>query len=253
MAVGQAFNVQFKPGDVIYGNSTSRIAYINSLPAGVADHLRSVGQYVICDEFNNRTFGVVPPTATSLNDYGVGQTPNSKAAINSNITHHQTTAAYLSPLQKAAVQEYYEALRGSKHSPLQAVKLNMPTILAKGNATKEDLAFRRACKFGLQFIIENRKGTVHFSLDVPAHYGVAGNRIDNLDVVTKQQHAGHVPITTSELRCIYRNRDAWCPQPGGANTRVRFYFNLIEVNPPWIDAPAVWAVYEAHRVMKGKA
>ena len=248
MAVGQAFNIQFKPGDLIYGNSQSRAAYVNSLPAATALHLRSVGQYLICDEYNNRTFGQVP-----VQDFGIGQQPNSKAAINANMAHHQTNAPYLDVLQRAALQEYYDALNGSKYSPVQAVKMNMGTILAKGNASREDIAFRRACKFGLQYVIENRKGTVHFSLDVPPHYGVPGNRVDSLDVATKQQHAGHVPITTSELRCVYRNRATWCPPAGGVLTRVRFYFNLIEVNPPWIDDPAEWAVYEAHRVLKGKA
>lgn len=242
MAVGQAFNQQFKAGDVVYGISQARAPYVNSLPANVAHHLRSVGQYLICDELNNRTFGFTNPL-----DFGVGQVPSTKANINSNLTHYDQ-AAYLIPLQKAALDEYYDALKGTKHAPLKAVKMSIAAAQAKGNQSLDDLVFRRACKFGLQFVIEQKKGTVHFVLDVPAAYGVPGNRIDSLDVVTKGQHAGHVPITTSELRCCYRNRAAWIP-----SGRLKFYFNLLEVNPPWVDDPAIWAIYEAHRIQKGKA
>jgi hypothetical protein len=239
--MAKSFNQQFKAGDVIYGISQARGPYINSLPPHVAHHLRSVGQFLICDEYNNRTFGAVPGW-----DFGVGQTPGSKANIKANLAHHQQ-APYLEDLQKAALQEYYDALKGSKYAPLEAVKLKIATISAKGNQNAADLVFRRACKFGLQFVIEQKKTTVHFILDLPAFYNVPGNRIDNLDVVTKGQHVGHVPITTSELRCCYRNRAAWIP-----SGRLKFYFNLQEVNPPWVDEPAVWAIYEAHRIQKGK-
>ena len=141
--------------------------------------------------------------------------------------------------------EYYDALRGTRYAPLKAVKTKITTVLAKGNQNTEDLVFRRACKFGLQFVIEQKKGTVHFVLDVPVAFGVPGNRIVSLDVVKKGQHAGHVPITTSELRCCYRNRNAWIP-----TGRLKFYFNLNEVNPPWVEESNDWAIYEAHRIQK---
>jgi hypothetical protein len=207
----------------------------------VVHHLRSVGQYVICDEFNNRTFGFTNPW-----DFGVGQSPNSKANIRSNLAHHRQ-AGYLNPLQKAGVEEYYDALKSTKYAPLKAVKMKITDVLAKGNQNMEDIVFRRACKAGLQYVIELKKGTVHFALDVPVAFGVPGNRIDSMDVVQKGQHAGHVPITTSELRCCYRNRANWIP-----SGRLKFYFGQIEVNPPWEDEPEIWAVYEAHRINKGK-
>lgn len=241
MPVGQPFHQQFKAKDVIYGISQARAPYVNSLPLGVAHHLRSVGQFLICDELNNRTFGQVP-----MQDFGVGQSPSTKTRIKANLAHHQQ-ANYLSPLQKVALKEYYDALKSTKYAPLEAVKTKIAMATAKGNQNIEDLVFRRACKFGLQFVIEQQKGSVHFVLDVPAAFAVPGNRIDSLDVVTKGQHAGHVPITTSELRCCYRNRAAWI-----ASGRLKFYFNLLEVNPPWVEEPAVWAIYETHRIQKGK-
>ncbi len=240
MAVGQPFNQQFKAGDVVYGISQARAPYVSSLPANVATHLRGIGQFVICDEYNNRTFGFNNPM-----DFGVGQSPGTRAGISSNLAHHKTVA-YLQPLQKAALKEYYDALKGSKHAPLDAVKMRIAKVQAKGNQNHEDLVFRRACKFGLQYVIELKKGTVHFVLDAPAYMGLPGNRINSLDVATKTQHAGHVPITTSELRCCYRNRATWIP-----SGRLKFYFNLLEVDPPWVQDPAEWAIYEAHRINKG--
>jgi len=240
MAVGQPFNQQFNAGDVIYGISQARSPYISSLPPNSANYLRSVGQFVICDEFNNRTFG-----KAGVEDFALGS-PSNKNNIKTNLAHH-AQATHLNPLQKAALKEYYDALEGSRHAPLEAVKTKIAAIHAKGNSNAEDLVFRRACKFGLQYVMDIMKGKVHFVLDVPAFMALPGNRIDSLDVVTKGQHAGHVPITTSELRCCYRNRDGWI-----SSGRLKFYFNLIEVNPPWVDEPAVWAIYEAHRIQKGR-
>jgi hypothetical protein len=239
MAVGQPFKQQFKAADVIYGIGQARVPYVNSLPAFVADYLRSVGQFLFCDELNNRTFGKVP----GAEDFVVGQWPSTKARIEANLAHHRQVNS-LSPLQQAALKEYYDALKGTKYAPLKAVETKIAEAAAKGNQNIEDLVFRRACKFGLQFVIEQKKRTVHFVLDVP---GVPGNRIQSLDVVTRVQHAGHVPITTSELRCCYRNRATWI-----ASGRLKFYVNLVEVNPPWVDDPAVWAVYEAHRIQNGR-
>jgi hypothetical protein len=237
MAVGQPFHQQFKAGDVIYG--VHRAPYVNSLPEGVAHYLRSVGQFLYCDEYNDRTFNQV----AGLD--GAASPPESKSNIQANLVTHEQ-AAYLSPLQQAALQEYYDALKGTRYAPLDAVKMKIKEVTAKGNYGTADQVFRRACKFGLQFVIQ-KGGTVHFVLDLPPSAGAPGNRIDSTDVVTKGQHKGHVPITTSELRCCYRNRANWLP-----SGRLKFYCNLVQVNPPWVDEPAVWAVYEAHRIQKGK-
>lgn len=239
MPVGTPFNQQFRAGDVIYGVSLARVPYINSLPPTTAPFLRANGQYVICDEFNNRTFGSVP-----VQDFGVGRLPDSTANIQANLGLHDN-AAYLSALQKAALREYYEALAGTKYAPLQAVRVSLARTQAKGNVSREDLVFRRACKFGLHYIIEKQKRTVHFVLDLPPAWGMPGNRINSLDVVLKSPHAGHVPITTSELRACYRNRNNWIP-----SGRLKFYFNLLEVNPPWVDDAAAWRLYEAYRIQK---
>ncbi len=242
MAIGQSFHAQFKPGDVLYGISQARAPYVSTLPGGIANHLRSVGQYIICDEYNNRTFNSVN---TTISPSRATMSPQTKNAIKSNLARNQD-ATNLDDLQKAALAEYYEALAGSAHAPLAAVKVPASILAMKGNQDSADLAFRRACKFGLEYVIKTKQHTVHFVLDVPAFMGVPGNRIDSSDVVDKAQHGGHVPITTSELRCCYRNREDWI-----GSGRLKFYFNLLEVNPPWVDDPGIWAAYEAHRILKG--
>lgn len=251
MAIGQTFRQQFKAGDVVYGISQARAPYINSLDPAVAPHLRASGHYLICDEFNNRTFGHVMGHDIAP---GVGLQLNTKTAIKTNLGHHRhgvtdptqhTFVVDMNRLQRAALEDYYEALSGTKYAPLKAVKLSTGKVLDKGNQNKEDLVFRRACKFGLQYFIEHKKANVHFVLDVPAYMNVPGNRLNSEDIVFKVQHAGHVPITTSELRCCYRNRMAWVP-----TGRLKFYFNLVEVNPPWVGEAEIWAHYERHRYYK---
>jgi len=59
-------------------------------------------------------------------------------------------------------------------------------------------------------------------------------------MVSKAWHDNRVPTTTSELRCCYRNRDRWIP-----TGRLRFYQNLVEVEPPSVANRAVWARYDS--------
>ena len=155
----------------------------------------------------------------------------------------------MSPAGQKAATEYYNALKGSKYAPLKAVKLSVAQAAEKGNSNLQDLLFRRACKFGMDYVIRQQKGTVHFVLDIPEgpNGQLSGNIIDSLDVVEKKHHSGHVPITTSELRCCFRNRGDWIP-----SGRLKFYFNLLEVNPPWVDHPDNWEQYTARRMQKGK-
>src|SRR5262249_11174233 len=148
------FNQQFIEGDVIYGISQARAPYVSSLPRGVADTLRAIGRFLICDEYNNRTFG-----ANREDGCNTSQFPRSRQIIEANLTFHET-AAYLNPDQKAALQEYYDALAGSKYAPLKAVETKIIEAQRKGNRDLTDLVFRRACKFGLQFVIEQKQNTV---------------------------------------------------------------------------------------------
>lgn len=116
MAIGDPFDVQFNRGDVLYGISQARAPYINSLPGNLVTELRADGDYVICDEFNNRTFN------KTNNDYGLLEGPSSKKNIRANVRHHRETE-YLTPRQKATLKQYYDALKGSKSGLFSALDL----------------------------------------------------------------------------------------------------------------------------------
>lgn len=243
MPVGVPFNQQFYAGDVIYGVSQARAPYINSLPPHLVHSLRAYGHYVICDEYNNRTFNY-PPNQNFVPGYETMDNPVNKHNINNNLDLNMTL---LNDRQQSSVTAYYEALAGTRYAPRKAVKMNLEKAQRKGNAELGDLVFRRACKFGLEYVIRCKVNTIHFALDVPPHWNFPNDKIDYESIVTKEKFDGRVPITTSELRCCYRNRHAWIP-----TGRLKFYHNLIEVEPPWEEAPEVWAVYEAHRIRKGR-
>lgn len=240
------FAQNYEVGDVIYGASQARGPYMNSLPQNVRDLAYSLGAFLICDEYNNRTFGKRPVGMNqgALQDMNLSL-PNSKQAIKTNVSHHDA-CPILTTNQKTACQHYYKALSGSDRAPLKSVKVKPSALAGKGNSSMEDLVFRRACKFGIEYIIMTMGKTVHFALDMPAFYGMPGNVQDSMDVVMKTQHGGHVPITTSELRCCYRNWMTW-----GATGRLKFYANLQECNPPWVTHPEIWAIYKRHRIEKG--
>jgi len=237
MAVGDAFGTQFNPGDVVYGASQARGPYMNSLPALVKTNCEAAGMWLICDNFNNRTFnrpGTVGPN---------GQNPSSKANIQNNLTENDNDPN-INANQHQALQDYYDALSQSSRRPTKAVRMKLAEAQAKGNQDQVDLAFRRACKFGLEYFITTLQVTVHFALDLPAWYGQGAYQNDH-DLVGKTQFNGHVPITTSEIRCCFRNRNAWIP-----TGRLKFYKNLAEVDPPWVTNPAPWQAYDAERYRK---
>ena len=81
--------------------------------------------------------------------------PDSKRAIKGNVAHHRQSDT-LTPLEKAALQEYYDALKGITYAPLKAMELRIIEVTRKANLDHADLAFQRACKFGREFVIMTR-------------------------------------------------------------------------------------------------
>jgi thiamine pyrophosphokinase len=118
---------------------------------------------------------------------------------------------------------------------------------ALGGAEKADLegllAIRRACKFGIEFAVTSHYKKVHYVLD-------AITMTDVLNKTTFPLYSGKdgVPITTSELRFLFRN---WNRFKGTG--RVVFYSGFNAVQPPWetgnFDG---WAAYALHLIEKAK-
>ena len=102
-------------------------------------------------------------------------------------------------------------------------------------------AIQRACKFGIDYILQNLKGAqVHYIVD----------EIVLNDVVAKEKMGlwtgkVGVPITTSELRFIFRNWNRF-----RNNKDFCFYLNYRKVGAPWETSPQTWFKYAVHRIQK---
>lgn len=251
------FAQNFNIGDVVYGISASRAPYIASLPGDTAAYCRDSGAYVICDEFNNRSFlGLTNDQLGVTRDHtqyaSTIKNPVSINDIRYNLDFYQSGRglAVLSEEQKIVVKVYYDALNNSRRSPEKALA-DAPQKRHANNDSVTMFAIRRACKFGLEHNINVRKVCIHFVLDIPYQPGM---NMDDQQVVNKVKfnganpstdEAASVPITFSELRCCYRSRAVWMP-----TGRLKFYSNLNEVPAPWVSAPAVWQQYDAYRANK---
>ena len=253
------FAQNFEIGDVVYGISQSRAPYIASLPGDTASYCRDAGAFLICDEFNNRTFLGLPDKELGVTSDHTAypstiKNPESMNDVRYNLDFYQQGRglAVLSEEQKIAVRAYYDALSTSRRSP-EASLQDAQRKRMKNNDSITMFAIRRACKFGLEHNIMVRKQTVHFALDIPH---APGTNMDDQQIVDKQRFSGPnpapatdpaaaVPITFSELRCCYRNRAAWIP-----TGRLKFYSNLHEVPPPWVTSPLIWQQYETSRANK---
>jgi len=241
------FAQNFLLGDVVYGLSRAREPYVASLPLAFKNNCMNQGAYVSCDHFNNRSWlknamSTVPTnTATQIQnnlDWNLGKLPGSGLPLNVN--------------QKAELQAFYDGLLADpSRTPTRDLAMTPKQLTKKGNSELQYLQIRRACKFGIDYII-TRGNTVHFVLDIPQHdaHGddmdaLSGNYMLAKDVIKKKRIGGHVPITTSELRLCYRNWGTW-----GPTGHLKFYQSLNEVQAPWVTSPAAWQQYDNHRQLK---
>lgn len=135
----------------------------------------------------------------------------------------------------------------------RALPTDLPGILAfvKKSADNNDeviaasifLAIRRACKFGIEYVTQVNNGTVHYVLDGINMTDVIG-RLDR----PRPGNIRGVPITTSELRYLFRN---WHRLQALHDTRkLIFWRNRAPALPPWESDPKSWLVYAQHRLEK---
>ena len=259
------FAQNFAIGDVVYGLSQSRSPYVNSLNPTVRQYCAETGAFMTLDEYNNRSFlgmtskefGVAPMTPGTYDKpyEDTVRDPQTMTDINYNLDfyEHGRGIAALGEEQKQAARAWCDQLANSARSPEGSIA----TTEKQRKRNNDNITMKmipRACKYGLEYMIMARGQTVHFVLDIPHSLG---NQINMADVVAKRRLGGGgapapatdlaamVPITFSELRCCYRNRDRWMP-----TGRLKFYLNLAEVPAPWISSPALWQTYEDARARK---
>lgn len=252
------FAQNFTIGDVVYGLSQSRGPYINSLGADLAAYCRETGAFLICDEFNNRSFLGSPDKEFGAGNADLASTvksPTSMDDINYNLDfyEHGRGISALGEEQKDAARRFYDALSSSRRSPETSLA-SRPKTRATNNDNVTSQMIRRACKFGLEHMIMVRHQTVHFALDIPYQPGVSINMThvvnkEKLDgggaLAAADDQAAMVPITFSELRCCYRYRNDWMP-----TGRLKFYLNCNEVQAPWVSNPPLWQQYADARAQK---
>ncbi len=243
--IGQAFNQLFTAGDVIYGISQPRGRYTRTLLAGVvgrdAQTLIDEGNFTICDHYNNRTFNA--PTVM-YNFVG----PNAQAGENAMNFYLQNGP--LNPNQRQAVSQYYNMLGGHKYNPHTAMNTVMNNKQQLHNAGQNEyLAFRRACKFGLDYFIIQLNRRVHFILDVDQ----IGTCIDFEKIVFKEVYTNVannnqqvLPITYSELRKCYKNRLIY-------GNNLYFYLDGVRVAAPWDDDPDLWGMIDTAKHLQQNA
>jgi hypothetical protein len=251
-----SFASNFQQGDVIYGVSYARDPYVASLPPDTKADCEAVGAFLLCDNFNNRSFlgSSDKPFGCNKDIKGKDTIKNPKDArdldFNWDFYENDLGAIALTDPVKKEVRAYFDALKSSDRSPYKALKEPEKKWGKNGDKLKTTIAIRRACKFGLAYVIMEKKRTVHFVLDVPNHIGT----MINMDHVaekaryhddSKSDINSAVPITFSELRCCYRNRAAWIP-----TGRLKFYLDLKEVDPPWETDVTPWVAYEQARFKK---
>jgi hypothetical protein len=108
------------------------------------------------------------------------------------------------------------------------------------------LAIRRACKFGIEYIMAFKSGTVHYVTDGITMTVVVGKTEMPIDMGTRTG----VPITTSELRYIFRN---WHWFRDTLDKDLVFWRSYAPTTAPWITDPKIWIPYARHRIDKYKA
>ena len=118
-------------------------------------------------------------------------------------------------------------------------------------AAAKELAIRRSCKFGIEYVLKLDKAMIHYVLD----------EMDLLKVAEKSWFDKTIPrlgasitfrkisICTTELRYLFRN---WGRI--GPTARVNFYYNYSAIVPPWTEdffkATKQWADYAKHLAEK---
>jgi hypothetical protein len=249
-----AFLDLFHPlaGDVLYGLTAQREAY-----------LRKYVLKVLQEDYEdlNKDFSQVTENEIEerMNKYGLTGTTYinryNEPIVEPNYNDLNNIAPLKFNMMEMFQKAYHLKLKDTKYSPAN-VKDAQDTSLLKGNAnyagkanaTQQEtakaahvLAIRRSCKYGIEYITTKSGGiNVHYILD-----GITMSQVVNKQTLQLWTATVGVPITTSELRYIFRNWGRF----KNRNT-LHFYENDNTTQAPWLRQPDLWAAYANARVQK---
>jgi hypothetical protein len=233
-------NFDIVRGDLIYGLGFARTRYMNN---GAMRKLMELGFWIQADNFNNETILNFPQfytkdvkaTGNNVTQLGLITEPLDKKIDNNNNSddpvefQNQEVANVNNERAKSYVTHLYNLY------PPSTVKTLTQKKLSKTGDDYKYKMIRRCCKFGIKYIASiNKNGIIHFVLD-----GID----DMLTIVNKTFRDGQVPITTSELRYVFRNWKI-------LQNRVIFYLNQDETTVPWIagNSRLEWERYAKTRL-----
>lgn len=222
--------------DLVYGLTGQRAVYFEAW-RDYQDRMLTVHQNF---SINNRYF--------YINDFNE---PISGGNFN------DPDAVQLDQNQDQTQREFLDALGETRYTPYDIKEVDTRRLLATGdfanlninpaNLTSQQLAnlrmlyaVRRACKFGIKYILADNTGALHYILD-----GIVMNEV--VSKATRPLFTGDqgVPITTSELRFIFRY---WHLIKN--NRKFIFWQNFNDVIAPWEQNPQDWLPYARQRVEK---
>jgi hypothetical protein len=132
------------------------------------------------------------------------------------------------PNFKQNVEKHWKSLKEHEYSPYNVAKESGAQISEKEgtafNNPHYSLAIRRACKFGLESILQAKAhdACVHFLLDDMDMWRIVFKQTQN------KSGQPAIPYTTSELRHAFRNRDK-------LKGHILYYRDHKTVPPPWED------------------
>lgn len=232
----------------------------------IPESIATVGPYT-ADHFNNVTWrGFTEkngkPNLSIFNETTQKRIENSKSDFSK---HKKDVEDVLSPWRDSLSKEFTtdkhdqffkELMAHSRYSPAK-------TSMENGNEIKEregdknvgkakfQSQTRKSSKFGLEFQRKNDQN-VAFMLDYPSF----GSKPDNYDFQINKVKTGNragglksserVPITTSEMRKAYRDKDERGTQP-------TFFAGGKKVDAPWEQKKDDWGKYGTYRLKKYEA
>lgn len=238
---GQPFNQLFRPDrfDLVYGRATARGRYLNRLPSNKKAGMKQA--YVMLDEYNNNLG--LSGGYRFTNPIDVQRFEN-VVEDRVNLMYPVGQASPAEQVKATELTNYATSYLGSKYSPTNITARPAQELAqSEGFTTRQEniswKIIRSSCKFGIEYVVSHsppgRK--VHFVLD----------DINDHDIIVKTVFPGYqgqlaAPITTSELRSVYRRWQEY-------QNHVLFYRAGNCILPPWDTNPA-WDQYGMTRVNK---
>jgi hypothetical protein len=221
--------------DVVYGRSDRRLDYLGRIVRSKPMSEFMSEHWVTIDQYNNQTMLKLDEFESAEHILGnvdevVKDHPKAKAYWDELKQHPR-----FSPVTVFSTEESKLAREGGEGMSVFAA-------IEPKDYNEHMLAIRRACKFGVEYVVNFTSGQVHFALD-----GVTDEQVVRKEPISPGwMMPEHYPITSTELRSIYRNWDK-------VKHRVIFYRNGGTVKPPWESNPGLWKEYKTHRENKYEA